>query len=336
MHPVEALAFACNFEGIYSGDTDFLSEWYTFFASYILGKVYQVPGTVFLSGISNDCIFDINTSEDTIKIFQGLYPDLSSKLYRINLNDQKFKEEGSLEFSITGGSAKNEDLAGCLFGYQNDSFSLLGEMGQLFETGDFSSFSSLYFLLCNTTANRPFTGNSSVELTIQAKRKKKLPYANCQVELTVLGDHLVERDPPDVDPYHSSFNVFNTWKFVGSCDENSFTGSLDPSYHPESRHGTLNVNFDEDLNITRFDLTCYDRDLKADTLAWEIVGVDLAKTYESGSSLIHEKLGSGVCTSLQGLFNYSESTHASGGTVQYTVVNHSCNDFSLLKFMFRN
>jgi hypothetical protein len=75
--------------------------------------------------------------------------------------------------------------------------------------------------------------------------------------------------------------------------------------------------------------------MKADTLAWEIVGTEMGKTYESGNTLIHELLGTGVCNSLQGLFNYSESTHAEGGTVQYTVLDHSCNDFSLLKFMFR-
>ena len=335
-HPVDAMGFACDFIGLYSGKSSFRSEWYIFFVKYMVEGIYNVTGSTFFSSIPEANTFNINIEDDTVKVFQNVYPDLSVKLFKINLNDPNFKDKGTLEFSITGGSASKEDLGGCLFGYNNGKFTLLGEMAQRFETYDFQSYNSLVFLLCNTTANNPYTGNSTIELTIDAKRKKLLPYEFCQVELNVSGDHLVELDPPTIEPYHSTFSVFGTWKIIGSCENNTFSGKLDPSYHPENTHGTLNVTFDDDLNITHFDLTCYDRSLVADTLAWELIGTSLNKTYQQGVYLRHELLGPEVCNSLLGVYNYSESGHVSGGTVQYTVVNHSCNEFSLLSFYFRN
>lgn len=333
-HPVKAIKSSCDILGLYPGFSPFYTHWYNFFARYLEGKIYGVTGNTFLSSIPESCQFNIDVESDTVRVFQHTYPDLSAKLFRINLNDPGFKENGTLEFSITGGNAMTHNLGGLLYGYNNGKLTFLGEMGQLFENSDFQSYGTLVFLLCNTTANDPYTGNSTIELTIVAKRKNLLPYGFCQLEMSVLGDHLVERDPPEVEPYHSTFQVFGTWKFSGGCGDNTFTGTFDPSYHPETTHGTLNVTFDDDMNITHFDFTGYDRSLKADTLAWELIGTSLDKTYQSGANLQHELVGTGVCGSLQGVLHYSESTHSSGGTVQYTVVNHTCNEFSLLKFSF--
>ena len=78
----------------------------------------------------------------------------------------------------------------------------------------------------------------------------------------------------------------------------------------------------------------YDRALNADTLRWEITGNEAEKTYLSigGGAFRCDLTGPEVCGSLQGVHNYSESTRAAGGIYEYTLLNHSCNENSYLKF----
>ena len=336
-HPVDALA---SFIYLLSESTDsnlyLIIAWYYFLADYLLGKIYNVPGNIFLSGIPEANVFDINGENDTVRIFQNIYPDLSAGLFRINLNDPGFGESGTLEFSVTGGNATKENLGGFLCGYQGGNITLLGEMKKIFTYDEFQSYNSLIFLLCNANGNVPYTGNSTIELTVKAKRKKLLPYNYCELELyEISGEHQVEFEPAINEPYNSTFNVFNTWKFKGNCDENSFTGTLDPSFYPENRTGTINVTFDDDQNITHFNVTCYDRTLLADHLSWDIIGTSITKTYQSGYYLQHEVSGAQVCTPLQGLYHYSEAPYIPGVYYMYTLLSHSCTESSRIKFSFR-
>jgi hypothetical protein len=308
-------------------------EIFAFYSNYLCGKVFEVAGETFLASIPESQVFTINDDDDTLKVFEGTYPDLSLKLYKIDMIDSEFKEKGNLEFSITGGSADLSDVDYLVFGYSQGTITRIPEEGKL-DSEDIQGYESLVVMIFNGTANKPYTGNSTIEFTIKAKKKKDLPFTRCQVELSIMGTRLVERIPPEVDPYESSSSVFNTWKTVGSCDKNVFTGTLDPQYHPETRTGTLSVEFDEDLNIMGFSLKAYDRNHVHDTVSWEIEGLSLNKSFEYGNSVTHEVLGTNACGSLISVDSYSESTHASGGMGTYRLIDHSCNEFSLLKLQF--
>jgi hypothetical protein len=288
-----------------------------------------------MQSIDQGDLFNIDDKTDTVKIFTGTYPDLSARLYQIRLNDPEFKQTGKIEISLTKETTVDEsEVEGLTFGVTNGVITLIEKEGEL-EAVDFKDYQSLLVLLVNIRAMSPYTGTSTIGISIKASREEVLPYNYCQLELNVLGDHLIERNPPVVDPYHATYTLFNTWKLEGSCNENTFTGTLDPSYHPDNTHGKIKVTFDDDLNITQFDLTSYDRTLQADTLKWKINGTTLNKSYQSGPYLQHELVGTDVCNPLQDVYYYSESEHSQGGIVEYTVENHSCNETSHLKFSFR-
>jgi hypothetical protein len=335
-HPVSAIESYITNRNSIVGGLSFELEYMRFFIEYLEGKHYGVSGETFFNSITQNDLFTIDDDEDTIHIFQDTYPDLSAKLFHIQLNDQEFREKGSLDLYLTGGSVWLENIAGYLFGYRDQKITRIGDFFKTMEAVDFGAYSSLILLVYNATATMEFVGNSTAELTIEADRSYDLPYTYCEVEISFSGDHLVTKDPPNgSQPYYSTYNIMNTWKIKGSCEDNIFTGVLDGAYHPDNTSGILTVEFDGDLNIVEYELASYDRNLVKDTVAWIITGGEVDKSYESGNYLRNELIGPSTCNGIDFIYSYSESTHVDGGKVQYLLMDHSCNDFSLLKFYFR-
>ncbi len=334
--PVDALKYFYSNALIVSPELLLTLDWTGFLSSYLTGKHYDVKGSTFMENIPEANIFNINQETDTVKVFQGIYPDLSAQLFRINLNDPSLGEKGVLEFAITGGNVDPPLIMGTLYGFQDGRITPLGDISNAYQTAGVPTNTSLVLLLCNATANSPYTGNSTIELTIRAKRELSLPYTYCQLELKVPGDYLVESNPKVNEPYHTTLSAFGVWGFHGKCDSHSFTGKLDKELVPDTYHGTIRINFDDALNITSYNISMYDRALQADTLRWEMIGTSVMKTYQSssGGNIQHDLTGNGVCNSLLGLYHYTESPRAAGGINEYTLLNHSCNEDSYLKFSF--
>lgn len=328
-HPIDAIKEAIT---LYD---DLPKVYFTFLNLYLMGGLYKVPADTFLESIPETRLFSIEDEDDTIEVFQDVFPDLSAKLYRIDLKDPVHKEKGTLEFVVTGGTAKTSSVRIGVFGLKNEEFTYLGNESITYEPKDFASYSSLVVLLFNGTANTPYTGNSTIELSIYADKAINLIFKSCEFQLLIQGEYEVKRVPQgDSNPYNTDFPLFGTWKFKGSFKEFEFNGAL-MEVNPSYTSGSLKVLLDgEDRNITSFDLKLYRHSLQPDSLTLQVLGKSLNKTYESGAYLHHELSGPAVCPAIQEVYDYSESTHSQGGIVQYSLYGFNCMENSLMNLKF--
>ena len=336
-HPVDAIKDLLEDVNEDHAGYSYKREWFSFLCEYMLGEIYEVSGKTFVENISEANLFSINTTDDTLKIFQGTYPDLSAKLYRIDLNDPDFKEKGTLEFSITGGSINTSDVGICVFGYNNDKITHLGD-GLIFAAETFQAYNSILVLVSNATANTPYTGNSTIELKVNARQSKTLPYNRCRLEISCKGIYEHDKIPPvNPEPFIDTLYWSNFWNTRGSTTGNVYTGIIDSVYHGENTSGTISVTFNDDLNITSYNLSAIYLYPGIDSVIWNIEGVYLEKSYESGYYLQHEVSKSGVCNTLSKVHFYSESPTSTPGTRRYSkIINHLCDENSHLKFGFRH
>jgi hypothetical protein len=83
--------------------TDDPVNWYEkFLRQYVLGNIYNVQMASWLGEKSGE--FKIETEGDTVKNFSGSYPDLSAKLYQIQLNYSNIDSSAKLNFNASGGT----------------------------------------------------------------------------------------------------------------------------------------------------------------------------------------------------------------------------------------
>jgi hypothetical protein len=76
--------------------------WPQFFTSYVGGGVYGVGGDVFMESQNLSRSWTVDGENDTLTSFTEDFPDLSAKLYLIDLNYGSFDESASLMLTLTG------------------------------------------------------------------------------------------------------------------------------------------------------------------------------------------------------------------------------------------
>ena len=87
-HPVEAL--------VKSLDDPVSLWWPDFFREYLEGRIYGVGIGTFVAGKSGS--FSIRSDSDVLKTFSGSYPDLSAKIYLVELLYPEIDESAKIEF----------------------------------------------------------------------------------------------------------------------------------------------------------------------------------------------------------------------------------------------
>lgn len=140
--------------------------WPGFFKQYIGGDIYGVDAGRFLGGVSGT--FTIGSAGDTLKHFDADYPDLSARLFRIDLNHEAMRERGILEFK-TGPTSLNLDYVRVLvFGLMDGQLEFLDE-GVDFTVGGLEAYGSLVVAVVNSASEAPYTEDLRIELDVRAR-----------------------------------------------------------------------------------------------------------------------------------------------------------------------
>ena len=181
-----------------------ISQWFPdFFEKYINGEIYDIPIDYFLEQTQHE--WNIDDENDNLKIFESSdfliknYPDLSAKLFKINLNFADIDASQDMLFSVKG-PVTEFGLSLVIFGIQNGNAFHLGTLdAQDFEISNLKDYydSDMHqFLIClvnSTITSDDYLGESDIDLTIKVtpKIEIELPtYNKCKISLDfIISEH---------------------------------------------------------------------------------------------------------------------------------------------------
>lgn len=158
--------------------------WWTDYIQHLInGELFEVSPQSVLDAVTEK--YAINADADTSHTFTGDdYPDLSAKLYRVDLN-KSFEEQDYLSINVTG----NESYVSVYKISDNNTIAFIdggkdvaiGALPDLVANGN-----DLLLLVTNSKNVTPYTGTTSIDCTVEHK-KSEFPYNHCKIELRAKG-----------------------------------------------------------------------------------------------------------------------------------------------------
>jgi hypothetical protein len=187
-----------------------------------------------------DDINDIGTT------FTESYPDLSARLYKIDITDNEIDDNDKLVFSLEGEGVSEVSILKYKKGNiefvanSTSTISLKDIKKEYLDTGW-----NLFALVCNNRAVPPYTGKSFIDLKIDIVREQESPdYNHCGISIKVLGQY--HATTPDTSYNYDSDGPIYSWeKYPGSFTENTFTGNYFREFPTFSISGSITVIVNE-------------------------------------------------------------------------------------------
>jgi len=272
IHPVTALLSSVN---------ALVADWWPdYIENLIDGKIYNIDSSVFLNSNFIYGTWPINNEDDNIKIFsasdEGIvpYPDLSAKMFIVNLNYSGIDESASLYLdSYRSNAANNDGIATLVFGVnssntlqhlttaKNSATVLPKKLKEYFDE-DIRQF--LVVVVNSTHNGTDYLGITDVELILEVKEEEPTLYTTCEVEVNYRGQlhYVTEYDSPNLADSDETY--WTNWGFTfpanssGSFMGNTFTyeyNRVEDSNNTRDIHFTLTISEDksEIINIDYID-----------------------------------------------------------------------------------
>jgi len=220
--------------------------WWDFLKKYVQGDIYNVSSNEFTKDTYISGVLDIESDDDTLAKFKGSYPDLSAKLYRINLKHKTIDENAVIELKISS-SVAAEDIKLVLFKFDGTGLTFLkyGHLRVLIEnTRQLTDEGvDLIAMVVNSSYHPPdYTSNSDIELEIRVSGRAEMAYNWCRIAFYA-NMHFSVGDTAD---YWEETVV--SWEGEGSFSGNTFTATWqnteDPNDHSKISSGSMTVVVD--------------------------------------------------------------------------------------------
>ena len=216
MHPVEA---------VYLSIADPVSVWWPdFFKEYVSGKIYGVTAATFTNEKHISDVF--NTETDASETFSGSYPDVSAKIYRVNLNDPTIEDNAHIKFEVNSTDVILDDLMVLVFKLKGESLEYLDQgtditVSNVKELTDEGSH--LIAVVVNSSCLPDYKQSSTIDLKIELI-KGGLDYSYCLITLWFNGD--LEKAVGGPYTMKAAYWPANAWdRAPGSFSGNTFTSS---------------------------------------------------------------------------------------------------------------
>lgn len=203
--------------------------WPDYINTLISGDIYEIPFQEIKETISETYSFDSNA--DSINTFSADYPDLSGKLYRLNLNDN-FSEDEYLSISVTG-----DDSFAAVYKLVDDQpleFLNWGKDLVIKGLPDLAANGDLLLVISNSKNVSPYTGKSTIDCTVERK-KSDFPFNYCEIVVKAKA-----RYDDDLQGVYDG-NLFIKWKAFGIYEDGLFKAD----YRPDDNHViTMEIEID--------------------------------------------------------------------------------------------
>lgn len=312
---------------------DLFTEWFPeFFKKYINNEIYDIPTNYFSNDANEE--WSVNNANDTLKIFAaseiGLYPDLSAKIFKINLNYSEFSDSQNMLLSMKGPVTEG-GLSLVVFGIQDGEMIYLETaLAQDFGIPNLKEYydngmRQFLVVLVNSLGATPFLGESDIDLTITVGSNSQsgggpleLDYNRCELQL--FSKQLYEREngstfeTETVEGFSKHGEMLSN-HFVADYNENSgmFVGRLEIVIDTNTNTLTY-VNWVDEYTNT--DLPTYHKT--------EITAVDIPLFDQSNG--IYKISGDQTCINIT---NYTYYQDFSGSVT--TLQSIECNSSSYLE-----
>ncbi|NOX65595.1 MAG: hypothetical protein GXO85_07305 [Chlorobi bacterium] len=287
--------------------------WPDFIKTYMNGEIYNIPKDYFLENTKLE--WSINDENDTLKVFAAsdptvkFYPDLSAKLFKINLNYPDLDPSSGMLLSMKS-PVFEEGLALVVFGVKNGELIYLETAhSQDFEIPDLKDYydnNMRQFLVALVNSNFTsinYIGESDIDLEIKVTPKEqKVQFNRCTFSYTITHNvHYEYRTSEGVTSDADYSKLVHTFGFFeGSLQGNIFSGSFeedDGLGNTVNQTVTVVLNSSQDT-LTNFSITHTEVSTYSDNISnifKSMSGANLRKTGNDGERIIFSVEGPNTC-----------------------------------------
>jgi len=317
--------------------------WPDFIKTYIRGNaLYGGPfgssGDIWPGMLDGDYIID--SEDDTIASFTAAYPDLSAKIFLVQI-DGPTLDSMSFETACTDGTWEDRKIL--VFGYKDVTTDHFLDEGydrvtlRRIDTLQAQGWTQLWIAVVNSNFDEAtYTGSTDIRLDIKSWLKNVPDYNFCLPWYEVLGTFTtITYNPPS--PPETSTVIHLTWPnwepVRGSFSGNVFTASWDTvDFYDRPYKGQLTVNFNSDYTlVTGFNVSAeVHRDFgMVDYIAFS--GEDFPIYGEMESTVYYRVSGIAGCQKITGL---SDTTLNYTGTIRVTLDQITCDSPTYAQLYF--
>lgn len=247
-----------------------VAEWWPqFFKSYVGGEIYGVGKDVFTASANLSGSWTIATGDDSVKVFTGRYPDLSAKLYLINLSFPAIDESADMLLKLGGQTGYQEPWGVMAFGVGATSLEYWGHsVAQGSTSLQVADLKALYdagwrqilaVAICSNPSDTYLqTTDADLEVRVIEEQEPVTGDWNAgHLELnSIRGQYLRDYfDPGEEDTeYEYASRNFDSVYFEGSTTGSTFTASWDDTVLTYRYQGSVLAAFVGDLPTMISDL----------------------------------------------------------------------------------
>ncbi len=239
--------------------------WPDFFRAYVGGGVYNVDAAIFTQYGNLSGYWNVDDEDDTLKVFSsghegvGPYPDLSAKLFLIDLNYTAMDAASSMVLTVSG-EVGNEPVTMVVFGVKDGPLEYWGHttvQSEFFEIPGLRGYiddgwRQLLVVVVNSDFDpslpSPYTGTSDIDLEIRITEETEpegLDYNTGQLTLSSIHGyyHRDYFDPGEQDYDYEADVSFETLTFHGSMTGDTFTATWDYDVYDYNYQGSVQATF---------------------------------------------------------------------------------------------
>jgi hypothetical protein len=316
-----------------------------FTQKYLMGEVYELPQSTFIDNVPLE--WNVNSNTDTLKKFDffpaNYYPDISAKLFKINLNHQPEDDTYNMLFDMRGDTDFGLSLV--VFGIENNQLTYLETahaqdltIPNLKEYYD-TNIRQFLVVLVNTLGVPPYDGDSEVDLIMKISNEisSNSGYNKCLFQSTLQGHYSKTNDVDGLSEYDRLLEVPRT-VFSGEFQSGEFNGEWNYTSSTDITNITLKVV----LNTTRDLVKSFEYSYTAQSLDTEyfndtyisILGFDIPLVEKNDEMIKFEiSSSSDVCNNISSVESRSKTWYLNE---QRTLLDYSCDEFSEITIQLYN
>jgi len=303
--------------------------WPDFIRRYISGEYYGIQNQKFLDGVSR--IFQIRSSRDTLTSWSDNYPDISAKLYRIDLEYAGVPAGAQLQFAVTTSATQKENAQVMLFGINQGKLEYWtqGDTVNVAKIRDLTQAG--YDILAVVTCSKletPYYRTDGVTLDVRLFQPAAFTTARFKARIEGVRTY---RDGSTWDV--GVLYVNDIWR-DGTYTNNVFQAGWNITTTNPTYEGRLVVRLDPNsspIKLTYFEFheTTRGEDRQnLDIISKQNLAVPGQVPYNGGSTRIFRIEGAQACAALASLSNHYEVSW--GG---WDLTSFSCDDQSYVEII---